>query len=348
MTEIGTSIQTCSPYDICLYLAWKDSSGKTPVHDKNCPEIGKRSATCPCTRRLAYGTVQTKTSQLKVMLDKLGRTGPWAPTESTGNPILSEEVRVYTKQIRAEQSQGHSLRKQAIPIFASKLRLIAMMIDRHLQLPETSTKSKYVLARDQAIFKLMFFGGDRAADAGRMLSQEARTLPDGLGLIIRHTWGKTQRCDKPNVFTLFKCPDTMLCPVLGLSKYMEIASSLKIDLTTGYLFRPVTSEGLVMDSALSYESIYDRLKHYLNKLGINDGETPHSLRAGCAITMRSIATSSDLEPIKSHIGWASNSSAELYTRSTSADQAASMARAMAQVPQNPSFVEDSLLPPAFQ
>lgn len=31
--------------------------------------------------------------------------------------------------------------------------------------------------------------------------------------------------------------------------------------------------------------MYERLKFYLKILGIDEGETPHSLRAGCAITL---------------------------------------------------------------
>jgi hypothetical protein len=84
----------------------------------------------------------------------------------------------------------------------------------------------------------MFFGGDRASDIVVMLSQEVRELPRQAGFLIRHTWGKTSRVDNPNVFSLFHCTETMICPVLGLKLYLEIAKSMGINLSTGYLFRP--------------------------------------------------------------------------------------------------------------
>ena len=36
---------------------------------------------------------------------------------------------------------------------------------------------------------------------------------------------------------------------------------------------------------MSYSAIYERLKTYLSVLGIDEGETPHSMRAGCAVTL---------------------------------------------------------------
>ena len=36
---------------------------------------------------------------------------------------------------------------------------------------------------------------------------------------------------------------------------------------------------------MSYSAIYERLKTYLSVLGIDEGEKPHSMRAGCAVTL---------------------------------------------------------------
>jgi hypothetical protein len=196
--QLGKTIFSCSPSDICLFLVWSDRSGKTNVHIAKCPEIGRRKPTCECPKRLAVGTVASKISQLKAIFSRLGKLEPWSGTG--GNPIQSELVSVYQKQIREEQRKGHVLVSQGKPMFVSKLRLISMYIDRELNDPNHDSTSKFILARDQALWKFMFFGGDRASDAGLMLSQEIKRLPENAGFVVRHTWGKTHRVDKPNIF----------------------------------------------------------------------------------------------------------------------------------------------------
>ncbi len=41
----------------------------------------------------------------------------------------------------------------------------------------------------------------------------------------------------------------------------------------------------VLTEPVTYDSVYIRLKKYLCFLGLHEGETPHSLRGGCAITI---------------------------------------------------------------
>ena len=67
---------------------------------------------------------------------------------------------------------------------------------------------------------------------------------------------------------------------------------------------------------LSYSAIYDRLKHFLVTLGIFNGETPHSFRSGCAITMGLANPRMSKEGIKNHVGWFSDRSERYYTRSS--------------------------------
>ena len=77
-----------------------------------------------------------------------------------------------------------------------------------------------------------------------------------------------------------------LCPVQGLDDYVKGSTAIVLDLRTGYLFRLLdASKQSVLEHSLTYTAIYDRLKYYLNTLGINEGETPHSLRRGSAVTL---------------------------------------------------------------
>lgn len=328
LLNLGKKISDCEPNDICLFLAWKDRVGKTRIHTSSCSEVGERVQKCQCPKRLAWGTLSGLVSSLQGMFNMVGRRGAWSEIGKSGNPVMSEKVSAFVQQVKVEQSKAHVAPRQAVPMFLSKLTLIAMYIDRHLDLDIKNT-AKFVLARDQALFKLQFFATDRGADIGQMWCQEVKVLPNSEGLMIRHTWGKTFRLDRPKVFSVFKAKNQMICPVAGLQRYMEVAKALKVDLRTGFLFRPISSQGVVLEQPLSGEAIYDRLKCYLGKLGIDQGETPHSLRGGSAISLLSCQKSQNLDGVMKHVGWASNQSAQLYTRSAQSDQAAALSKSMA-------------------
>ena len=179
-----------------MFLVWCDQSGKTSIHSVACPQIGAKYPDCNCPKRLAYDTVKSRIPQLKSIFDSVGRSDP------CGNPASSNEVQVYLKQIRVEQSVGHVQPQQAKPIFMKKL-LIAMYIDRQLNGKPLLLINRFILTRDQALFKFFVFGGDRGNDAGLMLIQEISRLPQDAGLIIRHTFGKTLLVDKPNISHCF-------------------------------------------------------------------------------------------------------------------------------------------------
>jgi len=129
--ELGSSSFSCSPYEVCLFLAWCDANGKTPVHVRNCSDIGVKKPVCKCPRRLALGTVKVKIAQLKALFEKMGRCGPWV--QGKGNPAASEEVAIYQEQVREEQSLGHVAPSQAVPMFLPKVKIIAMYINRKLE-----------------------------------------------------------------------------------------------------------------------------------------------------------------------------------------------------------------------
>ena len=46
---------------------------------------------------------------------------------------------------------------------------------------------------------------------------------------------------------------------------------------------------------------YNRLQGYLSDLGIDEGETPHSLRSGCSITLELLGVPK--QDIARHVGW---------------------------------------------
>lgn len=80
------------------------------------------------------------------------------------------------------------------------------------------------------------------------------------------------------------------------------------------MFRTVAECGRVLDKNVSYSVVYERLRYYLITLGIDDGETPHSFRSGCAITMTSSVSVEKVDKVMNHVEWFGKSSAEYYCR----------------------------------
>jgi hypothetical protein len=65
-----------------------------------------------------------------------------------------------------EQLQARVQPKQATPFFVDKLDRLSMHIKECMKFPTISPTQRFILARDQAYFKAVFFSGDRPADMG--------------------------------------------------------------------------------------------------------------------------------------------------------------------------------------
>ena len=123
-------------------------------------------------------------------------------------------------------------------------------------------------------------------------------------------WGKTLRDSDDNVFGIKRNPQAKICPVQGIEHYMTVAQQLRIDLTRGYLFRPTTPQGGVLDAPFTSTAAEARLKGYLQEMGTDDGETLHGFRAGCAITLA--LSGAKLSEIMGHVGWSRRHTALHY------------------------------------
>ena len=320
-------ISNASPLDVKRFLVWKDSCGKTIVHNKECKYLGKTGIhKCDCPVRMASASVVNLVQHLTDIFHRNGLGRSYDEHTKTGNPATSSTVKQYIKCIKEEQAKAHILPRQAKPIFLSKLRKISQFISNQLERTDFTAQDKYILARDQALFKLQFFAGDRASDVGMTMTQEMKILKDDSGLVFNHTFGKTLRGDgKCNQFVIKRCMDKLICPVKGIQDYLHITKSLGITLQCGYLFRPLTDFGRVINEPLSYSAIYERLREYLSRLGIYDGETPHSFRAGCAVHMLMTNSAQSSDEMKRHIGWSTDMSVKYYSRETLLNDASSVA-----------------------
>ena len=106
-------------------------------------------------------------------------------------------------------------------------------------------------------------------------------------------------------------------------------------LTGGCVFRPIDSYSNISDKPLTSSAVNGRLKSYLVKLNLWEGETPHSTRgAGCALTLAWMGIYQ--ESIKQHVDWKSNTMFHHYTVGNDMCSRYASAKAL--------FVEQSKIP----
>lgn len=79
------------------------------------------------------------------------------------------------------------------------------------------------------------------------INQRLRFPNDG-GFLFNHVWGKTLRDGDMNLFGIRRNAQAAMCPIKGVEFYLHTARQLGIDLTCGYLFRPITPNLGVQDS----------------------------------------------------------------------------------------------------
>jgi len=134
----------------------------------------------------------------------------------------------------------------------------------------------------------------------------------GQNLLIHQRIGKTVRGKKTKTIPIRPCANPALCPVQNLRFYVDLCKAAGIDLSHGYLFRPTSPKGSVINAPFLAPAVCSRLTTYLSKLGIYEGESPHSFRSGTAIMLRLLGASK--EDVARHIGWQSTQMVDLYTQ----------------------------------
>lgn len=139
---------------------------------------------------------------------------------------------------RRTSKSTHST-KAGKTIFLTKLEIISKFIRRELERSDLTLKDRIVLTRDQALFKLQFFDGDRASVIA-IICCKTWDLRKKYGFAFNHTFGKTLRGNrKPKTFVIKCCLNKIICSVKGKERYFEETKWLGIDLYSGYPFRMV-------------------------------------------------------------------------------------------------------------
>ena len=181
------TIATVTLRDICRFLVYKDKNGKTQVHRNGCPHLGKTGThDCACSLRFSYKTLDSYNGKLRAIVHAHGRDGEWDKRLGLGNPAADRTVKDYLRLVTAEQLQA---------------RLTAH-IDRNLQSTTITPTQRFILARDQAYFKAVFFSGDRPGDMGQVKVPEILRFPNDDGFLFNPVWGKTLRDGESNVLAL--------------------------------------------------------------------------------------------------------------------------------------------------
>ena len=240
----------------------------------------------------------------------------------------------YLAAVRVEQLESRVLPTQAGPFFISDLAAVAAHIGSCITKHDPSSSQLFVLTRDQAFFKTLFFAGDRAGDLGRVKTQELLYFPRKEGLLFNHVLTKTLRDGSSNLFPLKRyTKDLSLCPVTAIEVYISVSELLGISLRQGYLFRPTTPSGEVAIGPLDSSAAQSRLSTYVRELPLVFGSrriTLHGLRSGCAISLAMSGV--DLQTVMDHVGWKTPSTARHYLRMERVLQTGGAGDSLAELP----------------
>ena len=191
----------------------------------------------------------------------------------------------YLKASTEERLRAHITPKQAVPLFLSKLLLLARYISRKIAERSVNPCGLFVLARDQVFFKALFFSGDRGSDLGMVRTERSCASPRTVDCCLIMFGEKPHKMALPkysefgDILTL-----NQLCLVKAIVTYVVVASELRVSVTNGYLFRPTNHQGHIVNKPFTISSAEARLKLYLKEAQIDEGETLHSFRSGSAIT----------------------------------------------------------------
>ena len=108
-------------------------------------------------------------------------------------------VKNYLKCVKEEQAAA-GVTPQAVPLFVDKLARLSDHIDHRILSCQDDPLQTYILTRDQAYLKTLFFSGDRPGDLAQVRTNEILRFPNDDGLLFNHIWGKTLRGDGSNLF----------------------------------------------------------------------------------------------------------------------------------------------------
>ena len=275
-------------------------------------QTNQNACDCGCPKRLAFKTVYSYIGKLRAISIEAGRTGDWNALLGLGNPAASSSAQSYLKTLlRSNCVHILSLSRRSRFFYRSFCSWQGYGIER-CAYRSVSPLGLFILARDQAFFKALFFSADRGSDLGCVKTAEIMRFPKDDGFLFNHVWGKTLRDGASNVFGIRRHSKPELSTVKAIETYVAVALELRITLSDGYLFRPTNHQGRILNKPLTSSSAEARLKYCLKEAKIDVGETLYRFRSGSAITLA--MSGSQLADVMSHVGWSNKGTALYYMK----------------------------------
>lgn len=333
--SVPKSLSSALPSDVIAFLVWKDGKGRTRVHRQDCHTWGGNAGLdCECPKRLVFGTIDSLIGKLRAIFAESGRGAEWQSLLGVGNPASCRSVKTYLSNVREEQLKARVTPRQAEPILVNDLLVISEYI-RALLLHSSTLRAIriFMYARDQALFKALFFAGDRAADLLQVKVSDVLRFSDNSGLLFNHVWTKSLRSGDANVFAFKRGSNPLICPVRGLEMYFDVCKLLRINLAPGFLFRSISKSGGVCFSHLESSAAQARLSIYVSALVgklSSSHLTVHGFRSGAAVSLALRSVS--LSEIMDHIGWKSSKTALHYIKLKQVVNPAGAAAKLADLP----------------
>jgi len=243
----------------------------------------------------------------------------WNPVLGSGNPCGSPRVELYLTYAAETQQQAGVQVNQAPPLLASTLAKLLSHMRTSARLA-TSQKVGMEIARDVALYTLLFHTMRRGFDISFTLGSQLLLLPDEAGWRVNFHFGKTLRASKDARVVLADPERPETCPFRGVSAYLNAAMCQGWDLSSGHLFPTVEDDGVRGNAALTPPRMKATLQKYLRGAGLPDHYTIHSFRVGGSLSQSLAGT--PVDEIMKIGGWKTRKVAERYIGQTRSDQQA--------------------------
>ena len=162
-----------------------------------------------------------------------------------------------------------SMQKGKKPILINNLKKIINAIDENI-------KDEIKKLRDRSLILIGFSGGFRRNELVSLDYNDLDFVQEGLKITLRKS--KTDQFGEGSIKGLPYFDNTQYCPVISISKWLEISK-----INAGPLFRRFKKGLRLSDNRLTDQTVALLIKEYLNLAGIdNKNYSGHSLRSGFA------------------------------------------------------------------
>jgi hypothetical protein len=267
---------TCTPAEVLVYIHCQ----LLPAHRGR--DGGKAS----------QSHIDGLLSHLSRVFALRGRSQPWSHQTATGNPVNSDLVRNF------KQCYAHGLQKagkcetSAVPLTWERYTAIMDAFDAklHAAIQQVAVRAIATIKRDAAIVSCLWHHSRRGQDnqntywdglftaAGKPAIQHwasgSAALPQ-LFMIPRRI--KTEQAGRVGTLVLQAADQPAYCAIERLRQlYLHQAA---LGPVTGPIFVALDGKG---HRPLSTQAVRDRFKIILRDSGVDQGDTLHDMRRGCA------------------------------------------------------------------